>query len=102
MSRTVRRNHFNKKTRFLSYYFQQFSEEDVGSERYMSVWKYHSDNYYIKSCRRVQHEKNLEDRNVRRIIKNELRLVLLTDDIETIAVGAYKLNSIIKANNIVT
>lgn len=96
MSRTVRRKHLNKKTRFYHYYFQHYSENEVKNEGYMPTWKYHSDNYYTKSCTYKQKEQNFAQRQLRRIIKEELRLILLEVDVENIVVGAHKLNSIIK------
>lgn len=51
MSRTVRRKKFNSKRRFFIHYWECFSEKEVQDAKYIESWKYHSDNYYTKSCK---------------------------------------------------
>ncbi len=71
MSKTIRRNKFNKKNRFYHHYWESFSEQDAG--KYQEVWKYHSDNYYTKMVKdRKQFYKKLENKSLRADFKKEM------------------------------
>lgn len=73
MSRTIRRTHFNKKKRFFQHYWEAFSDTDVLKNNYIELWKYHSDNYYTKSCKNnKQFFKTLENRKIRRHFKSDI------------------------------
>lgn len=54
MSRTIRRNKFNKKNRFFNHYWEIYSEQELKKQTYIEVWKYHSDNYYTKNAKEVK------------------------------------------------
>lgn len=71
MSRTTRRNHFNRQHHIYEHYWEQFS--DAEAQKYSPLWKYHSDNYHTKkSCGMKQFWKNQEYRKLRRDFKNDI------------------------------
>ena len=73
MSRTKRRTHFNKKTRFFTHYWECFSKAELLNSDYISEYKYHSDNYYTKHTKdRKQCLKNVAER----VLRQEFRLVV--------------------------
>jgi hypothetical protein len=81
MSRTIRRNKFNKKKRFFHHYWESYSQIEVNEQSFIEVWKYHSDNYYTKSCKDLkQFFKNNEYRNLRYKFKKEIAKIVNLDD----------------------
>jgi hypothetical protein len=67
MSRTIRRTKFNRKKHFYAHYWEAYSQQEVNEQKYIEVWKYHSDNYYTKSSKEIkQFFKNMMDRKLRR------------------------------------
>lgn len=93
MSRTIRRNNFNKKNRFFRHYWESYSQIDVNEQDFIEVWKYHSDNYYTKSCKDMkQFYKNNEYRNLRYKFKEEISKIIHLEDffMEKIKVKSIK------------
>lgn len=82
MSRTVRRNHFNKKSRFFQHYWEAFSDAEIERNDYIELWKYHSDNYYTKKTKNIkQFYKILEYRSLRRNFKLNISKTLFLEDL---------------------
>lgn len=91
MSRTVRRNKFNRKSRFFQHYWECFSSTEVKDAPYLEEWKYHSDNYYTKSCKdRKQFLKNQEYRTLRQ----QFRLAVKKGDCENFFLEKHKSRTI--------
>jgi hypothetical protein len=91
MSRTVRRKKFNRKNHFYQHYWECFSEKEVKESNRITLWQYHGDNYYTKSCKdNKQFLKNLEDRMLRQDFKQKL----FHCDIEEIVLNTIKPRSI--------
>lgn len=85
MSRTVRRNHLNKKNRVFHHYWNDYSIEEAKNKEFLAFWKYQSDNYYTKSSyKRKQFTKNIMDRKVRRESTVKLINAIRNNDLEVV------------------
>lgn len=82
MSKTIRRKNFNKKNRFFHHYWEFYSQKQVDEEKYISKWKYHSDNYYTKGRKDAkQLLKRVEFKKVRNDFKREILKYSIDKDI---------------------
>lgn len=96
MSNTIRRKKFNKKNHFFIHYWEVFSDNEV-NENILPLWKYHSDNYYTKSCKnRKQFVKNKMDRKLRydskQAIKNQQLPIDYLDSFDIVLPNHRKYN----------